>query len=525
MRKPVLVFLAAWATLAGTASAQDAKAALQAVSAAMGAANVKTIQISGTGIRSVFGQNYTSEDLQDFDWPRFVMTSYTRALDFDARYSREDMTFRPATDAELARQPKEFGRLRGGPFVQGEQRLAQVVNGNLAWNVQGDNAIPAPAESDVRQLQIMLTPIGFLRAAMAGNPEAVSWTPNGRKLTIVSFTALGKYTVRAEINDQNLIETIRTKVPNPVYGDMVIETRHTNYKDFGGLKYPTALHSHQGDERLNPGHNIGDVRVENVQVNAAVTVAAPPDNVRTATVPPVRVQSEKLAEGVWLLAGGSHNSVAVEFRDFVTVVEAPLSEERSIAVIDEVHRLIPSKPIRYVVNTHHHFDHSGGLRTYVAEGAIVVTHEANRQFYDKVLFYPGSRTLLPDRLSLDPLHDNLKIPRFATLAHPEPAGAWTEGKYVISDGTRTLDIHTIQGLAHAVAMLVAYLPNEKILINADMYSPPAQGTAPPTPLPPSLVTFSANLRRLGLDVVQHVPIHGRAGTHAEFTKIAGAPSN
>jgi glyoxylase-like metal-dependent hydrolase (beta-lactamase superfamily II) len=248
--------------------------------------------------------------------------------------------------------------------------------------------------------------------------------------------------------------------------------------------------------------------------------------VRTAAIPPVRVQADKLADGVWFLGGGSHNSVAVEFRDFVTVVEAPLNEERSIAVIDEVHRLIPNKPIRYIVNTHHHYDHSGGLRTYVAEGAIVVTHEANRHFYEKVLFYPGPRTLQPDRLSLDPLHDNLKIPRFATLAHPEPAGAWTEGKYVISDGTRSMDIHTIQGLAHTVTMLVAYLPAEKILINADMYSPPAQGASPPSPpLPPSLVTFANNLRRLRLDVSQHVPIHGRVGTHAEFMKIAGAPSN
>jgi glyoxylase-like metal-dependent hydrolase (beta-lactamase superfamily II) len=522
----VLVVVAAWATLAGVASAQDAKAVLQAVSTAMGADNVKTLQITGTGIRSVFGQNYTPEDLQDWDWPRFVMTAYTRALDFDAKYSREDMTFRPAADAELANLPKEFGRLRGGPFVQGEQRLTQIVSGTAAWNVQGTNTVPAPAEADARQLQIMLTPIGFLRAAVAGNPTAVSWTPNGRRLTIVSFTALGKYTVLAEVNDENLIETIRTKVPNPIYGDMVIETRHTNYKDFGGLKYPTALHSHQGDERLNPGHNIGDVRVENVQVNVAVPAAAVPDTVRTAAIPPVRVQADKLADGVWFLGGGSHNSVAVEFRDFVTVVEAPLNEERSIAVIDEVHRLIPNKPIRYIVNTHHHYDHSGGLRTYVAEGAIVVTHEANRHFYEKVLFYPGPRTLQPDRLSLDPLHDNLKIPRFATLAHPEPAGAWTEGKYVISDGTRSMDIHTIQGLAHTVTMLVAYLPAEKILINADMYSPPAQGASPPSPpLPPSLVTFANNLRRLRLDVSQHVPIHGRVGTHAEFMKIAGAPSN
>jgi glyoxylase-like metal-dependent hydrolase (beta-lactamase superfamily II) len=217
--------------------------------------------------------------------------------------------------------------------------------------------------------------------------------------------------------------------------------------------------------------------------------------------------------------------MAVEFGDFVTVVEAPLSEERSIAVIDEVHRLIPDKPIRYVVNTHHHYDHSGGLRTYVADGAIVVTHEANREFYQRVLFYPGQRTLQPDRLSLDPLHDNLKVPRFVTMAHTEPAGAWTDGKYVISDGTRTLDIHTVQGLAHAVAMLIAYLPKEKIVVNADLYSPPPQGAAPPAAPPPSMVTFANNLRRLRLDVVQHVPVHGRIGTHEEFAKIMGQSTN
>jgi glyoxylase-like metal-dependent hydrolase (beta-lactamase superfamily II) len=253
--------------------------------------------------------------------------------------------------------------------------------------------------------------------------------------------------------------------------------------------------------------------VSNVQANVTVPALAAPDAVRAA-MPPVRVESQKLADGVWFLGGGSHNSMAVEFRDFVAVVEAPLNEERSLAVIGEVHRLIPNKPIRYVVNTHHHFDHSGGLRTFVAEGATIVTHQANRDFYEKVLFSPAPRTLQPDRLfTLNP--DVVRDAVFETLSQ----------KYVLSDGTRTMDVYPVQGLAHAATMLIAYLPKEKILVNGDLYSPPAQGAQPPSTPTPSMVTLNQNIQRLRLDVAQHVPIHGRPGTMDEFVKIVGGRTN
>jgi glyoxylase-like metal-dependent hydrolase (beta-lactamase superfamily II) len=239
-----------------------------------------------------------------------------------------------------------------------------------------------------------------------------------------------------------------------------------------------------------------------------------PETVRTATAPPVRAESQKLAEGVWLIAGGSHNSVAVEFNDFVAVVEAPLNEERSIAVINEVTRLAPTKPIRYVVNTHHHFDHSGGLRTYLAQGAAIVTAESNATFYRDVLFAPLSRTLQPDRLSL-------YYPNFTTSRRPAPIETVNQ-KYVINDATRTLDLHPVQGLNHVAGMLVAYLPKERILINGDLYSPPAPETMPPPPSA-SAMALRSTIQRLKLDVLQHVPIHGRPGTNDEFMKITAPP--
>jgi glyoxylase-like metal-dependent hydrolase (beta-lactamase superfamily II) len=165
------------------------------------------------------------------------------------------------------------------------------------------------------------------------------------------------------------------------------------------------------------------------------------------------------------------------------------------------------------VNTHHHFDHAGGLRTYVAEGATIVTHQGNRDFYEKVFFSPAPRTLQPDRLfALNP--DVVRNPVFETLNQ----------KYVLSDGTRTMDIYPVQGLAHTTTMLLAYLPKEKFLVNADLYSPPAPGAQPPAVPSAAMVALNRNIQRLKLEVAQHVPIHGRVGTNEEFVKIVGRPA-
>ncbi len=497
-----------------TLPAQDARAVLQGAMKAMGAANVKTIQYSGTGWNAAVGQSFSPQE----DWPRFEVTRYTRTIDYDARSSREELTRRQGTN------PPRGG---GGTPLQGEQQQVAIVSGASAWNVDGQNPVPQPGQylagisvTEFRQLDIFLTPHGFLKAAMAANPTAISLTfptsPGGitqnGKATIVSFTTMGKYRVNGTFNDQNMLELVQTWIPNPVYGDMLYELRYTNYKDFGGVKFPTLLHIHQGDPRLNTAHNSMEITVTDVKPNVSVAAMPVPDAVQKATAPPVRAESQKMADGVWLIAGGTHNSLAADFRDFAAVIEAPLNEERSLAVLGEVSRLIPNKPIRYVVNTHHHFDHTGGLRTYLAQGATIVTHQANREYYENVLFNPAPRTLQPDRFSTF-------YPYFVGGRRPLPIETVNQ-KYVLSDGTRTLDLYPVQGLNHAAGMLIAYFPKEKILVNADLYSPPAQGA--PTPAPNANIrTLQQNIQRLKLDVAQHVPIHGQPGPMDQFAKIVG----
>lgn len=531
---PVLATLLGLIT--GTASAQtvkDVRSVLEASVKAMGGVNLKTIRYSANGWSSRIGQTYGLAE----DWPHYEVADYTREIDYDAKWSREDYTRRQGKYPLLGRPP------------MAEERVTSILSGDYAWDMR--DGTPAPLTGlyldgvsylDLRRLEVAITPHGFLKAALAANDATAITLPiigasdaglsqNGRKVTIVSFT-MGKYRVNGTINDKNLVELTDTWFPNPVYGDMNYELRFTKYKDFDGIQFPTLVHVHQGDPRLNPAHNYYEYNVTAVKANAPVTTMPVPDAVRSASAPPVKVESQKLATGVWLLAGGTHNSVLVEFKDFVAVVEAPQNEARSLAVIEEVNRLAPDKPIKYVVNTHHHFDHAGGLRTYLSQGTTVITHESNKQYYMDIMFYPAHRELQPDRMALyDPMYMISRRPApietVASFAGGPGGGA---AKYIVSDGERVLEIIHLQDMAyeledpsyaqgnHSADMLIAYLPKEKILINADLYSPPAQGV--PTPVATAAMkTLYQNMRKQKLDVAQHVPIHGRVGTNEEFLKI------
>ena len=501
MRTRLLVLCAMLALMVPTAAAQDAQTVLQAAADEMGAINLKSIQYSGTGWRGAVGQNYSPE----LDWPRSEITSYTRTIDFDAKSSKEEM---------VRIQGNYDSRGGGGAPIQGERRDAFMVSGDYAWNMQGDAVRPLPAAAEVRQLEIWLTPHGFLKAAMESDPIVVSRNEYGERVNVVSFKALGKYRVNGTINDQNLVVRVQTWVPNPVVGDMYYETMYAGYRDFDGVKFPTNFHQHQDyddNERLpnvsGGDHSIG-LNLSNVQVNVSDAALAVPATVRQATVPPVRVESQEVADGVWHLTGSSHHSVAVEFRDYAVVVEAPQNEERSLAVIEEVHRLIPDKPIRFVVNTHHHWDHLGGIRAYVHEGATVITHERNRAYFEEIVT-EKQWVLQPDRLSLYPPEEVAEGYTFETYRE----------KYVLSDGERTMDIYRVEGLRHVAGMSIAYLPQEKILIQADMYSPRGQ-PAPATPNASS-VTLYENIERLGLDVATIAPIHGNVVPMSDFMDFIG----
>jgi glyoxylase-like metal-dependent hydrolase (beta-lactamase superfamily II) len=340
-------------------------------------------------------------------------------------------------------------------------------------------AQPQPAAVEERVMEIWTTPHGFLKAAATNKATSQPTSSGGNE---VSFTA-GKNKYVGTINAQNQVERVQTWIDNPVLGDTPVEFTYSDYRDFGGVMFPGHIVRTQG------GYPVLDVMVSAVKSNAAADITAP--EAAKAQAPPVIVTVTKLADGVYYLTGGTHHSVVVDQKDHIVVVEGPQNEARSEAVIAKVKETIPNKPIRYLINTHVHFDHSGGVRTYVAEGATIVTHEMNKAYYEKAWAAP--HTLSPDRLAQSP-----KAATFETFTD----------KHVLTDGSRTIEIHQIAGSGHNDAFAMVYLPKEKILVEGDAYTPAAANAPPPASPNPYSVNLNDNIQRLKLDVKQIAALHG-----------------
>ena len=460
----ILTVLTFTCALCLSVTAQDAKSVLEATIKNMG--DIKSAQYSGSGAQFNLGQSVSP----DTPWPRTELKSFTRAVDYDKQASRNEAV---GPQAPLA---------------------TQFLAGDKAWGQGGANPTPAsPAATTERQLQIWLTPHGFLKGALA-NKATVK---RSGKATIVTFTALGKYRVVGTISADNLVEKVEARLDNAVLGDMIVESTYSDYRDFGGFKFPAKIVQKQG------GHPVLDLTVTEAKANVALDLTVP-DAVRQATTPAVQVTSEKLADGVWHLTGGSHHSVAVEFADHVAVIEAPLNEDRSNAVIAEVKKLLPAKPLRYLINTHYHFDHSGGLRTYVAEGATIITHQSNQAFYETTFKAP--HTLNPDRQ----WREKKKAKILAIGA-----------KHVMSDSARAVELHLIQDNPHNSGIIMAWLPKERLLVEVDVYTPLPPNAPPPANPNPNMVNLYENIQRLNLDVNRIVPLHGRVVDLAELKKTIG----
>lgn len=444
---------------------------LAEVAAAMGADRIRTIEFAGGG----YSFGYEQAPGPGEPWPMFVADTYRVAVDY---------TF-PAMRFETTRAQGEVPpRGGGGQPVAGNPRSVQFLSGTNAWSESASGVVqPNLGAVPVRRRQISMTPQGIVKAAQAARIE-----PSGSRLRL----DLEGLPVVVTLSQKALVERLEFTIDSPVLGDVPVQVRYEEYRDIDGVRFPTRI------IETTDGYLTWDITIRDVRPNAPVSISAPSAlaeaSVRAGIPQGQRLEETQVSSGVWHLTAGGYASTVVEFADFLVLFEAPLNDARSAAILEWARATRPGKSIRFVVNTHSHFDHAGGLRAFVAEGATIVTHEMNRSYYEAVWQRP--RTLVADALALRP-----RVPVWDTM---------TERK-TISDGVRVLELYKLLGNGHHPYLIVGHLPRERLLLYGDMYNPPAGDD--PRDLGRTN-EFAANLfenitERLRLDIATLVPVHGR----------------
>ena len=460
----IMTALVAGLALVVAVSGCSRPSGVAAAADAMGATNLNSIQFSGSGTNYAFGQAYTPGG----PWPRFEVKTYTAAVDYKT----------PAMRLEMLRAQGEHPPKGGGaqPFAT-DQRTIQVVSGQNAWSEGGAQPAPNRGAESERLRQIWLTPHGVIKAAVASGAQADGNT--------INFKAEGR-DVKATLNDQNLVERVEYLTTNSVVGDVPVEVTYSDYAKFGDIQFPRHIVEKQD------GFPTLDITITDVQPNAAISLPVPA-NVASAPAPPAAPMAtiEKVGNGLWSLNSAGTRSLAVEFADHIVMLEGPTSDARSKVVNELVRKTVPNKPITYVVNTHAHYDHAGGLREYVAEGITVITHESNKAFYEQAWARPRT---------VEDTAPTSNKPTIETVAD----------KKVLSDRTRTVELYFLANHQHHSGQLIAYLPKERILMYGDGYNPPA-GDEIRTPErgPEYAAQLVEKVNELKLNPDRIAPVHGR----------------
>jgi len=470
-------------SLATSAAAQDAAAVVAAASKAMGVDTLTSITYSGTARNGAFGQ---SKDIGEPMGPVNLtqITQYTRTINLG------NVTD-PAALVSRASGPTQPPTVPGVP-----PQPPGVFNQNITGMQVGTNWAQA--------LNIWTTPWGFLKGAAVnaatvrktGGQQVVSFSPASPK------SPSGQaYTVTGYINGQNLVTKVETRVDNAVVGDLLVEFEYANYQNMNGVQVPARIVQRQAGM---PTFDASITSATPNPPNLAELLTPPPPAAgapgggaagagapggRGAAPPPAAAAApppvEKIGDGVFKI-GGNYLSIAVDMGDHILVVESGQNDARGTAVMAAAKQAIPGKPIRFVVNSHPHFDHAGGLGAAVAEGATILSHRNNEQVLERLL--SGPRTLIGDSLS---------------KAKPRTNVVSAIGERDIRKGTngKVVELHYVPN-EHSNGMVVAYFPAEKVLWTADITivnpNPTQLGT---------LKSVAAVIDRLKLDYNSWLPAH------------------
>ena len=392
-----------------------------------------------------------------------------------------------------------------GGFVFGGRN---IVNGGQGFFVNARDKTVAPMNmaNFNNVFLIRRLPHVMLLALHDGGAQTLRYlgedTYDGRRHNVVAAATPNgvQWTLYFDAST-NLLSKQEIVVSDNLAGDATHEWAFPGYRTVGKLKVPT------GRVTRRAGELIEEVTYDDVQFNTKLPESAfakPEGHEELPTPTPAPTRETKLAEGVHLFESGA-NSLVVEFADHLLVVEPYAGGRGSRATITKLKEMFPAKPVKYVVVTHFHDDHSGGLRPYVAEGARIVTTRANQKFFERMA--SSTFTVAPDDQS---------------RAARKPAFEFVEnGKRVFTDGRQSVEVIDVGPNPHAREMLVAYLPKERLVFQGDLVNLPNSGKYMPTTIIEATTHFLETITRLGLDVERIASVHGPSTTLKELREAAG----
>jgi glyoxylase-like metal-dependent hydrolase (beta-lactamase superfamily II) len=479
--------------LASEASAQNAAAVVGAASKAMGVEGLNSITYSGSARNGAFGQSKAiGSPLAPANTT--LITAYTRTINFGPAAEPTALVSR----ASGPTQP---------PAVPG---VPPQPAGTFNQNITGQQA----TTNWTQALNIWTTPWGFLKGAAANNATA---RQQGKE-QVVTFTPANfkspsgqTYTVTGHINAENLVTRVETRVENNVVGDLLVEFEYSNYQNMNGVQVPTRIVQRQAAMPTFEANitsatpNPSDLAALLTPPPAPARAGGPAPGAGGPPPTPPAVEAQTIGPGVFRITG-NYTSLAIDMGDHILVVESGQNDARGTAVMATAKAAIPNKPIRFVVNSHPHFDHAGGLATAVAEGATILTHRNNEPVLEKLL--AGPRTLIGDSLA--------KVANRRTNVF-EPIGDRDVRKG--SNGKIVEVIHIPN--EHSDGMVAVYLPAERIMWTADIT------VVNPTPVQVGVVRSAVDtFNRLKLDYSGWIPAHppnpDRALTRADVDAAVAA---